>query len=371
MSTVNMHVEHLIRAALKGIKAQPETWDQKNWVKTPKDYTFWEDVPACGTTYCLGGWMMLYDGWGHRRSAPYTNVWFKGDQLIEDPFTDYLSSLIEGYEDERSGLRGTIFATELDTIEKLVDRIESDLEINFEEECPCLTEEGCCILAGCPCGTHVFTHRLPEVRLFEGEDNPLMNVITEFVTKAQDAGDRITVRQVLADKIIVDAFIGAYTAGQRSLVKTVTDKAERRISEVRAELAEMTRFRDQAVADSSQPQRPMHGSPVVTRSPEERDQVIRKLQGQIDDLNSGVRESPAFVKLKAKQERAQQHIAGLKVNNADLTNRLDALRSELVEQKQVVRKMQGQLTEGRQEGFRRAVQAWQKALDEVKKQEGL
>jgi hypothetical protein len=368
MSTVSGKVEHLIRAAIHGIKAQPDTWNQNWWVKTPKDYGIAEEVPACGTTYCLGGWMMLYDDWSHRHSSKYTNIWIKDGQEIEDPFTDHLSSLIEVYEGQ-DGLDGTIFAMELDTIEKLVDKIVEDTEINFEEECPCLTEEGLCILAGCPCGKHVFTHQLPEIRLFEGEDNPVMNVITGFVTKAQDAGDRITVRQVLADRIIVEAFTGAYTAGQRGVVDTVTKKAERRIQEVRAELADMTRSRDQVIANNSRLQREAKG--LHPEDVEALKKVIRKLQGQVDDLNSGVREVPAFAKLKAKQERAQQHIAALTVNNADLENRLAAVRRELHDQKQVVVKLGGQLTQGRQEGFRRAVQAWQKALDEVKKQEGL
>ncbi len=374
MITINLHVEHLIRAAIKGILAHPETWNQSWWVKTPKDYAFTEDIPACGTTYCLGGWMMLYDGWTHRHSPNFRNVWVKGDQEIDDPFSDYLSSLIEQYEDRRGGLDGTIFDTELNTIEKLIEKIEEDLEINFEEECPCLSEEGICILAGCPCGKHreavqVVTHHLPTINLFEGEDNPLMDVITGFVTQAQAAGDRITVRQVLADQVFLDALIAAYTAGQRSLVKTVTDKANRRIDEVRMELAEMTRSRDQVIAHNSALQREAEG--LQPEAVEDLKEVIRKLQGQVDDLNSGARESPAFAKVKAKHERAQQHIAGLKVNNADLENRLDALKRELSDQKQVVRGLSGQLTQGRQEGFRQAVQAWQKALDEVKKQEGL
>lgn len=374
MSNVNSKVEHLIRAAIKGILAHPETWNQSWWVRTPKDHAFTEDIPACGTTYCLGGWMMLYDGWTHRPDVDFMHAWVKGDQETEDPFSDYLSSLIEPYEDRDGGIYGTIFDTKLDTIEKLIDKIEEDLEINFEEECPCLSEEDICILGGCPCGKHreavrVVTHHLPTINLLEGEDNPLMDVITGFVTQAQAAGDRITVRQVLADKVFTNAFIRAYAAGQRSLVKTVTDKANRRIDEVRMELAAMTRDRDHAVTHNSELQREAKG--LQPEHVEDLKEVIRKLQGQVDDLNSGARESPAFAKIKGKHERAQQHIAALKVNNADLENRLDALKGELSNQKQVVRTLSGQLTAGRQEGFRKAVQAWQKALDEVKRQEGL
>lgn len=370
MSNVNSKVEHLIRAAIKGILAHPETWNQSWWVRTPKDHAFTEDIPACGTTYCLGGWMMLYDGWTHRPDVDFMHVWVKGDQETEDPFSDYLSSLIEPYEDRDGGIYGTIFDTKLDTIEKLIDKIEVDLEINFEEECPCLSEEDICILAGCPCGKHREALDI-KVDLNPGvmPTDHFMDIINGFVEDCRKAGDRITVRQVLADEVMMNAFRAMFGAGETSTVKQVTNKANRRIDEVRMELAEMTRSRDQVIANNSQLQREAKG--LQPEHVENLKEVIRKLQGQVDDLNSGARESPAFAKIKGKHERAQQHIAALKVNNADLENRLDALKGELSNQKQVVRTLSGQLTAGRQEGFRKAVRAWQKALDEVKRQEGL
>ncbi len=308
MSNVSAHAEHLVRAAVKGIKASPESWDQGWFVSTPQDYEdLGIEVPSCGTTYCVGGWMMLYDGWKHVRESKFVNAWTKGDRRITNPFTDHLSSLIEPYAG-RQYISETIFDVGIVSIGDLMEKIDNDLEINFDEDCPCLTEEGNCILAGCPCGKHVFTHRLPEVTLLEGEDNPLMNVITNFVDKAKDAGDRITVRQVLADKIMMDAFIEAFQAGMSSVVETVTKKAERRILEARmgrdindsaynALLEEHGHLRREAREN---------GTAV-----DELRQVIRTLQGQVDDLKSGRRGSAEVRKLKAKLAREEAETARL------------------------------------------------------------
>ncbi len=42
----------LLVAAMAQIEMHPETWDQR----------YWQDRTACGTTYCLAGWMATLDG---------------------------------------------------------------------------------------------------------------------------------------------------------------------------------------------------------------------------------------------------------------------------------------------------------------------
>lgn len=363
MSNVSAKTEHLVRAAVKGILGNPQTWSQGNWVKTPEDYgRSDEPVPACGTTYCIGGWMLLYDGWTHHRTRGHPHTWTRGDTTIGEPFSGYLASLFEKYEGGLS-VANTIFDGYISSIEDLLKKIDDDLEINFEEDCPCLTEEGSCILAGCPCGTHVFTTMLPEVKLLEGEDSPLMKVIAAFAHEAQAAGDRITVRHILADQIMLDAFVGAYTAGQQSLVETVTKKAERRIQEARMGFdASDGQYQSLKVENEALRKQ------VDVLSMRNSDQVIRKLQGQIDDLKSGVRQDPAFAKLQAKQKKAEDHLRVASNVQAALNKRVAQLRDELMYQK---RSMQQAQQLGRDEGFKKAVQSWQKALDVVKKEENL
>jgi hypothetical protein len=364
MSNVSAKTEHLVRAAVKGILGNPQSWDQEYWVKTPDDCRAVGDpVPVCGTTYCLGGWMMLYDGWKHSSMGHTSHMWTKGDMAVTDPFQGYLNSLFEQYEGMRSS-GDTIFDGGIGTLSELIDRITDDLEINFNEDCPCLTENESCILAGCPCGQHVLTPDSAPEWNPESPDHALFKVVEAFVTRAQEDGDRITARQVIGDRILMQAFTEAYTAGHQSLVETVTEKADRRIQEARMGMAasdgtyqilknENERLRQQVGMLNDQ------GS------------VIRKLRGQIDDLKSGVRQDPAVAKIKAKHARAQESIQALTLNVADLTNRLRSASNELMVQKRAVVEIHGKLFGARQDGFVKAVNAWQKALDVIKKEENL
>lgn len=373
MSKVSSKAEHLIRAALKGIEKNPESWDQDNWVLTPEDRESlgWQPS-ACGTSYCLGGWMMLYDGWRHearkiRPTGGYRNFWIKGDMETDDPYTGFLKELVYG--DDFANSSGTIFDSHLE-MDNILGRIDDQLEINFEEDCPCLTEADVCNLPGCPCGVHTTALDDPASRFVPSRE-VTNRIIEKFVEDCQKAGDRLTVRQVLADEILMKAFAAFYVAGEDSMVHTVTQKANRRINELRTrlegEVREITQSRDRLVARNSELQAALgdHGEAL---SPWERDIVIRKLQGQIDELHAGTRNSPEFVKLKAKVERLQDRMPAMALNIKDLQNRLDGARNELAAQKRANVQVQ-QI--GRREGFMKAMGIYTKAIEIAKREEGI
>lgn len=374
MSKVSAKAEHLIRAALKGIEKNPDSWDQDNWVLTPEDRESlgWQPS-ACGTSYCLGGWMMLYDGWKHEaRQEPNhwrpENVWIKGDAKIKDPYRGFLRGLVYG-DDATIDFGDTPFDSHLD-MDDILERIDDQLEINFEEDCPCLTEADVCNLPGCPCGVHTTALDDPASRFVPSRE-VTNRIVEKFVEDCQKAGDRLTVRQVLADEILMKAFAAFYAAGEDSMVHTVTTKAQRRINELRTrlegEIREITQSRDRLVARNSELQAAVgdHGEAL---SPWERDIVIRKLQGQIDELHAGTRNSPEFVKLKAKVERLQDRMPAMALNIKDLQNRLDGARNELAAQKRANVQVQ-QI--GRREGFMKAMGIYTKAIEIAKKEEGI
>jgi hypothetical protein len=379
VSKVSSKAEHLIRAALKGIEKNPESWNQDNWVETPEDRERAGLQPsACGTAYCLGGWMMLYDGWKHEaRKTMYSrhlrNFWIKDDVETDDPYRGFLKGLVYG-DDATIYFEDTIFVDHLD-MDDILARIDEDLEINFEEDCPCLTEADVCNLQGCPCGTHTTALEFP-ASAFTSSREAINRIIEKFALDCRKVGDMITVEQVLADKVLMDAFAAMHCAGEDSMVHTVTQKANRRINELRVrlegEIREITQSRDRLVARNSELQQSASSrfpyTTAMIRHNEEREQVIRKLQGQVDELRAGTRSSPEFVKLKAKVKRLQESLPAMALNIKDLQNRLDGARNELAAQKRANVQVQ---TIGRQEGFQRAVAAWQKALDIVKKEEGL
>lgn len=374
MSKVSAKAEHLIRAALKGIEKNPGSWDQDHWVRTPEDRARAGSQPsACGTSYCLGGWMLLYDGWKHevrrepRRYHP-ENVWIKGGVEIEDPYMGFLRELVYG-EDVRMDFCDTIFDSFL-TMGDILERIDDQLEINFEEDCPCLTEADTCNLQGCPCGVHTTALEVPATT-FTPSREAMMKVIEKLVEDCRKAGDTITVDMITEDKPLMNAFAAMYCAGEDSMVHTVTTKANRRISELRVrlegEIREITQSRDRVVARNSELQAALgdHGEAL---SPWERDIVIRKLQGQVNELHAGTRSSPEFVKLKAKVKRLQESMPAMALNNKDLADRLQRVTNELLVQKRAVVQVQ-QI--GRREGFMKAMGVYTKAIEIAKKEEGL
>lgn len=374
MSQVSSKAEHLIRAALKGIKKNPDSWDQDNWVRTPEDRKHAGEPPsACGTSYCLGGWMMLYDGWRHearrtRLTGGPRNLWIKGDVETEDPYIGFLKGLVYG-EDGIVDFEDTIFEGHLD-MDDILERIDDQLEINFEEDCPCLTEADACNLLGCPCGTHTTALEVP-TSAFTPSGEAMNAIIEKFVEDCRKAGDLITADMVHADKIIMNAFAAMYCAGEDAMVHTVTTKAQRRINELRTrlegEIREITQSRDRLVARNSELQAAL-GPHEEALKPWERDIVIRKLQGQIDELHAGTRNSPDFVKLKAKVKSLEERIPAMAMVNTDLRNRLDGARNELAAQKQA--NMQVQQI-GRREGFMKAMKIYEQAIEIAKKEEGL
>lgn len=376
MSEVSARAEHLIRAAMIGIKKEPLSWDQVYWVRTPDDFrALGKEVPACGTTYCLGGWMMLYDGWKHISDPLVTNAWIKGDMKIRDPFTEYLSTLIGLYEGPED-FDSTIFSTSIKTIPDLIARIEEDLEINFEEDCPCITESDVCTLKSCPCGVHTTSVKIEVDAAFKDE-GVFLTVIEDFVKEAQEAGDRITVRQVLADPIMMAAFRAMFLAGNHALIDTVISKANRRIEEGRAALAEMTASRDRVIARNSELQQQVGHEELKAQIADlRRDEVgltlvIRKLQGQINDLKSGARQDPDVVKIKKKHEAATAHVHDLTLKLSESNKTVVALGDALRDQKAVARQLQAQIVTARQNGWRAAAAAWQEALNVIKKEENL
>lgn len=383
MSKVSRHAEHLIRAALMGIEQHPETWDQSDWVSRH----------PCGTKYCIGGWMMLYDGWKHER-ANHVNVWTKGDRTTVYPFQGFLRGLVyEGSEAEESD--DTIFADAFADFDELLAYIEDTLEIDFTSGCPCLAESGICNLSGCPCGTH----RDAAVNVEAFEDGILDAVLKlaadTYVKLCRQAGEEITVAQVLADAHLVSTFRAVFQSGAHSTVKEVTEKANRKIAEINHELqaarnqrddligeirhiqqssvsdlrdneikilrAEVRRLNDE-IAESAQP---------LTAS-WERDLVIRGLQGQVDDLRDGTRRTPEFRKMKAALQKAEFDVAQMSEGQKVRAAQIRKLQDEIAQKDRLIKGFgQGDPTKLRQEGFRRAVESWQKALDIIKAQENL
>ena len=341
MSNVSPYAEHLIRAAIKGIEADPESWDQEKWVAKK---------PECGTTYCLGGWMMLYDGWKHSDSGSRI-TWFKGEHSIEDPYTGFLAGLVYG--DAAKYIASTIFTDDLRTFTDLVDRIEGQLEINFEEDCPCLYET-LCNLGGCPCGTHKLP--IPTVPDSTIEEIALIDIITRFVKACRKDGDTTTVREVLEDERIMTALRDCFQAGAQSVVAEVTAKADRRVAEINTELQQL------------------RASTPPDLAPWERDIVLRKLQGQVDELRDGTRRTPEFRKMKAALRNAQSDIFRETNARKRTEELLVGLRATIDRQERTIlglRQGDRDPTKARQEGFRKAVESWQKALDIIKAQENL
>lgn len=341
MSNVSPYAEHLIRAAIKGIEASPETWDQDKWCYKE---------PECGTTYCIGGWMMLYDGWKHSDPGiPGFITWFKGEQSITDPFKGFLGGLVYG--DSEKYIGATIFTDSLNTFTDLIDRIEGQLEINFEEDCPCLYET-LCNLGGCPCGTH----QLPAwVAIEVRKDDPLMTKeIRDFVGECQKEGDSLTIEQVLADKNMMHLLRGCFQAGAESVIVDVTAKADRRVAEINTELQQLRASRPSDLA------------------PWERDIVLRKLQGQVDELRSGTRRTPEFRKMKAALKKAQEDVAAMQEGQKVRAAQIRKLQDQVARQERTIKGSAGSdVLKARQEGFRKAVESWQKALDIIKAQENL
>jgi len=300
MSNVSPKVEHLIRASIDSIKANPETWDQDNWVRGPEDFKAVGDpVPSCGTTYCLGGWMMLYDGWKH--DLKWGTHWTKGGAVVEEPWGDILAEMVYTDQGESTPeLNDSIFSTRHDSLELLIEKIEGDLDIDFKKECPCLTESNACNLQGCPCGTHTTALDVAPSPPADIAASTL-KVVEEFVRESREQGDLITVEQVLADPIMMKAFAAAFMAGEMSLVDSVTKKFNRRLAEVRVQAHGIRAERDRALAEGADLR---IGVARLRGGYAQRD----LLQGRVDGHFS---QSPQFRKLKAKLEREERETARL------------------------------------------------------------
>lgn len=321
--------------------------------------------------------MLLYDGWRHEAiDSPeeLSNAWIKGDMRIFEPYNEYLRDLVYGNEGD-VGLSDSIFAVQLSP-EGIKERVEDDLEINLEEDCPCLTENDSCNLAGCPCGTHATSLETRPSTVVE-IDYSIMGVIETYVRERQQSGKRITVEQVLADRVAMKALRSMFSIGETSLVNTVTRKAERRIAEVRKDLQEMTAFRDRLAAHNLELQQSKVDEnlrrqiSVKDFEIQEQGKLVRRLQGWIDDLKSGKKQTPEFAKLTAKCKRLGEELRVRDNRIDELVKRVEKLGVELRQQKNAVALMQDSQVRWRREGFAKAVSAWQKALDAVKKEEGL
>jgi hypothetical protein len=364
VSKVSAKVEHLIRAAVKGIEGSPETWNQSYWCRSDS---------VCGTTYCLGGWMMLYDGWKHSEARDYGgSTWFKGDLRIADPYTDFLAMLVYG--DVYTYLDETIFSETLNTFDDLVGRITEDLEINFEEACPCLFEE-VCDLAGCPCGAHQNLTDTVVEKPSEA-DPQLVEAINKFVGACRDDGDNVTVEQVLSDRNMIALLGAVFQAGAHSVVAEVTSKADRRIAEINHELqllrADSTTLEVKQLRETVASLQAKLNDTELGLSPWERDAVIRRLQGQVDELRDGTRRTPEFRKMKAALKKAQEDIAAMQEAQGVRAAQIRKLQVQVIKQEEIIKGSAGpDALKGRREGFQKAVESWQKALDIVKAQENL
>lgn len=364
MSNVSPYAEHLIRAAIKGIEASPETWDQDKWCYKE---------PECGTTYCIGGWMMLYDGWKHSDPGHSGIVtWFKGEQSITDPFKGFLGGLVYG--DSEKYIGATIFTDSLNTFTDLIDRIEGQLEINFEEDCPCLYET-LCNLGGCPCGVH----QLPVADVTpELHEVAMLDVITRFVEACREDGDTTTVQEVLEDEKVMTALRETFAAGVESVLTEATARADRRVAEINSELQqlrtdetvlEVQHLRETVASLRDQLDNALNVISWEAQEPPapwERDIVLRKLQGQVDELRSGTRRTPEFRKMKAALKKAQEDVTAMQEGQKTRAAQIRKLQAQVERKDHPV-----DLTKARQEGFTKAVESWQKALDIIKAQENL
>lgn len=93
---------------------------------------------------------MLHDGWKY---APFsTPPWNKGGRTVEDPYWDFLAPLVYGDElNESPYLWESIFSGDYWELDLLIAKIGEDLDIDFEEDCPCLTATGHCDPKACSC----------------------------------------------------------------------------------------------------------------------------------------------------------------------------------------------------------------------------
>lgn len=160
-------VADLVRKAWQSIVDDPLSWDQGAWIDA--------DNEACKTTFCLGGWMMVHEGLQIRAdpSAP-EYPWFEdkpGRMVDPDSYVNKWVSDIHG-----PGHRGSsIFNGDHDTLPKLKSAIEA---------------------AG------IILDPIPQ-RAETDWDIQFDSDIEFFVKLCVEAGDRITVRQVRSDDILM------------------------------------------------------------------------------------------------------------------------------------------------------------------------
>lgn len=164
---ISERTQTLIRKAWKSILADPASWDQA---------VVWENR-SCGTQRCIGGWMMFHDG------VTRVDNGFKDEFGQQVHAMDYFMAFIsELYGRGKDGLHHTIFSGKERTLDEMKAEIEA-LGINLSEP---VTEGHVDIEFG---GADFD-------KVFEAD-------IEHFVRLCNDAGDRMTVRTVKSDDILM------------------------------------------------------------------------------------------------------------------------------------------------------------------------
>lgn len=159
-------VADLVRKAWKSIIADPVSWDQGFWIE--------HDEGGCGTTFCLGGWMMVHKGFKHQIDPYATFVDDHGREIDVDSYVR--PWIIDIHGAEHTG--PSIFSSEHDTLPKLKSAIEAAGIVLDEPE--------------------------PEHPAdWSDWDLQFHQDIDFFVEQCVKAGDRITARQVRSDDILM------------------------------------------------------------------------------------------------------------------------------------------------------------------------
>jgi hypothetical protein len=317
----------LVRKAYRSIIDDPKSWNQGSWIRQDSE---------CGTTFCLGGWMLVHAGVQVERTSsdwPYfTGI---GGRLNAHEVWDVLRPYIEdihGHWDPNGSVTDTIFSPEHDTIELLTKAIE-DAGIDL---------------------THV-------------KPGPLDFVIRAFVTQSVAQGDRITESQVREDKLFMDALLNAYVLGKdaglkagdagvleaQTLLKRTQEAlthANSRIETLKSEIVEHVRLKNDVIIES----RAFQDEHVdCDRSANPRDREIRKLRKALRERTSQASQAGTEARIaKRRVALMTEEMEGLKAQNATL-RQMQAVRPaftathqserDLILAREEIGRLQGQL----------------------------
>lgn len=124
----------LLTKALASIKAEPEKWDQQDWVVIPGkmwlDNSVEDEIsettnPSCGTTLCLAGWMSHHledkDAFGSYMAQGYD---------LGTALSEVLSSAGES-ETVLESLEKLFFITSPDSLEDFLKDVEAALGVSL------------------------------------------------------------------------------------------------------------------------------------------------------------------------------------------------------------------------------------------------